>query len=316
MRVVVTGGAGFIGSSLCHLLSSSGHEVVAFDNLMYDHGTLVSPVFTSRQYWSRPTLHVEDVTQWSDTLKRELDRADVVVGLSALVGAGLCDKHPEEAIAVNSLWFRELLNHINKQLIVFPNSNSGYGSYPGVCTEDTPTNPLSLYAKTKQDAEEVLLKFHDNTVAFRLATVYGSSFRTRTDLLVNNLVKTAVQERHIDVFDGHFNRNYVHISDVCNGIKFAINNCDKMRGKVYNLGNDAVNMTKLDLVKRVCEKTGASYSINNSRTDGDLRNYRVSSSRLQQAGFEASYGLDHGIEEMMSFYKMFSQCDDARCRNY
>lgn len=340
MRILVTGAAGYIGSYLCGILCKYGHDVIGFDNLMYDQGTLVSRVFTKHKevsrtslgddiWWDRCKLRRENILLWSDTLKRAIHSSDVIIPLAALVGAPLCDQEPQLARDLNHGWFVGLLDNIREdQLIIYPNTNSGYGSTGDqVCTEDTPSNPLSLYAKTKQDTEDLLLKNHDRTVCFRLATVFGWSYRPRIDLLVNNLVFEAKTNRHIEVFDGHFRRNYVYIKDVVEGFAYVVE-ChangkdsnsvypDLPQNEVYNLGNDSINMTKLDLVKKICSITNATYSIDETRSDPDKRDYLVSSEKLKKWGYSASTGLVRGIREMSGFYDLISRSDIEKCKNY
>lgn len=313
MKIVVTGAAGYIGSSLCEYFSALGNEVVGFDNLIYDQGTLVSKVFTKKNC----TLYLEDVLDWSANLVEHIKTADVVIPLAALVGAPLCDKQPELASQINFEWFQFLLDHLDKQLVIYPNTNSGYGSTgDAICTEETPSNPLSLYARTKQDTEDLLLNNYANTVCFRLATVFGWSFRPRTDLLVNNLTKVAQRDGHITVFDPEFRRNYIHVKDIVNGFNFAIKEARHMKGQVYNLGNDFLNTTKVELVQLVCKELGTTFSIDDSRTDPDKRDYNVSSAKLYDMGYSPRYGLEVGIQEMAKFYKFMSAKDEERCRNY
>lgn len=313
MKIVVTGAAGYLGSSICEYFSTMGYEVVGFDNLSYDQGTLVSKVFTKRNC----TLHIEDITKWSDNLVDHIKTADVLIPLAALVGAPLCDLNPEVAKNLNQGWFETLLAYLDNQLVIYPNTNSGYGSTgDDICTEETPSNPLSLYAQTKQATEDLLLKSYDKTVCFRLATVFGWSYRPRTDLLVNNLVKVAQRDGHITVFDPEFRRNYIHVKDIVNGFNFAIKEERHMKGEVYNLGNDYLNTTKLDLVKLVCKELGTTFSIDSSQTDPDRRDYNVSSEKLYNLGYKPRYRLEYGITEMSKFYKFMSYNDEERCRNY
>jgi nucleoside-diphosphate-sugar epimerase len=314
MKIVITGAAGYIGSTLVSFLSEEGHEIVAFDNLIYDQGTLVSSSFTR----DNVTFYKEDVNEWSQNLIDNIIECDVLIPLAALVGAPLCDKKPQIAKETNHMWFKKVTEILKEScLVIYPNTNSGYGTTgEDLCTEETPSNPISLYAVTKQESEEHLLSRHHRTICFRLATVFGWSPRPRTDLLVNNLTKIALADKKIEVFDGHFRRNYIHVKDIARAFSFAISNQTRMKGQVYNLGNDSVNMSKLELVKKVCKLTGATYSEDTSRTDPDKRDYIVSSQKLYDQGFKCSYGLDQGIEEMKRFFRVFSKSDEERCKNY
>jgi nucleoside-diphosphate-sugar epimerase len=190
-----------------------------------------------------------------------------------------------------------------------------------ICTEETPCNPLSLYGKTKGEAERILLEDYDNAVCFRLATVYGRSHRQRMDLLVNNLVYSSMINRRLEVFDGHFRRNYIHVDDIVSAFTHALDNFESMRGEVYNLGNDSVNMSKLDLVKKICHETRAVWVEVQDKTDPDKRDYIVSSQKLYDTGFKPKYNLDYGIKQMMMVcsenWKNFADVDYmSMCKNY
>jgi len=312
MRIVVTGAAGYIGSRLCDKLSKMGQQVSAFDNLWYDQGTLVSKVLCNNNV----DFYKEDVLDWSDNLIREIKLADVIIPLAALVGAPLCDKHPQLTTDLNYGWFDQLKKYLDDQHVIYPNTNSGYGSTGDeICTEETPSNPLSLYAKTKQDSEDLLMNY-ERSICFRLATVFGWSYRPRMDLLVNNLTYVAKTEGHLTVFDGHFRRNYIHVDDIVNAFIFCFDNLDAMTQNVYNLGNDSINTTKQDLVDQICKITGATCSVDTSRSDPDKRDYLISSQKLYDVGYQPTKTLGFGVNQMLKFYNVVSDRDFDRCKNY
>ena len=312
MRIVVTGAAGYIGSKLCNKLSQMGQNVAAFDNLWYDQGTLVSKVFCDNNVF----FYKENILDWSENLVNHIKSADIIIPLAALVGAPLCDKHEQLATDLNYGWFEELQKHLNNQYVIYPNTNSGYGSTgEEICTEETPSNPLSLYAKTKQDSENLLMNY-ERSICFRLATVFGWSYRPRMDLLVNNLTYVAKTEGHLTVFDGHFRRNYIHVDDIVEAFIFSIKNLGRICGDVYNLGNDNLNTTKQNLVDKVCEITGATNSVDATRSDPDKRDYLVSSHKLYNLGYQPYRSLEYGIRQMLNFYDLLSESDKEKCKNY
>jgi nucleoside-diphosphate-sugar epimerase len=308
-KILITGGAGYIGSSL--LSDNRPGCITVFDNLYWNQGAFVYPLLRSFPFFN------ESVLGWSDDLKREIERADVIIPLAALVGAPLCEKEPGLAQELNYLWFEKLLGYLDNQLVVYPNTNSGYGSTgENICTEETPTAPISLYGKTKQQTEDLLLNNYDNAIVFRLATVFGWSHRPRMDLLVNNLTLTAYQNKTLEIFDGHFRRNYIHVKDVAEGFAFAVQNRDRMKGNVYNLGNDSINMTKESLAHIICDVTGASYVPVSHRTDPDKRDYIVSSQKLYDLGYKPKIDLREGIKEILEFCAFDPTKGEPQLNNY
>ncbi len=300
-KVLVTGAAGYLGSVLCGRLLEAGWSVLALDNLYYNECGLL-------QYCAHPEFDfVLGDARDPAILKPLLANVDAIIPLAALVGVGACNRDPQTAKAIN-LDAVLLLNRLRSkdQLVVYPTTNSGYGSKTGeiFCTEETPLEPISLYGETKAQAEAALLS-SPNAICFRLATVFGVSTRMRLDLLVNHFVHTAVRDGYIILFEKHFKRNFVHIRDVADCFLHALTSPTQMLGRTFNLGLDAANVSKEELALKVKEHL-PNFCIQTSEigTDPDKRNYVVSNQRLREAGFEAKRSLDDGIRELLKFYRM------------
>ena len=225
----------------------------------------------------------------------------------ALVGAPLCEKNKKKAIDTNLNIIKFIIKNLKKsQKIIFTNSNSGYGigDKKKFCDEKSPLNPISLYGRTKVDAEKCVMKF-GNSISFRLATVFGYSYRMRSDLLLNNLVLLALKNKKLDIFEPHFRRNFIHVRDVAEAIVFAIKNFKKLKNNIYNLGMSKANVTKIDMVKKI-KKNLKDLKINylKNKKDPDKRDYYVSNKKIERKGFKAKIGIDQGIKEMIKVYKV------------
>jgi nucleoside-diphosphate-sugar epimerase len=304
MNVLVTGGAGYLGSVVCEHLLAAGHRVTALDNLMYQQQSLF-------HLCARPGFEflLGDVRD-GRVMERAIKEADVLIPLAALVGAPACDRDPWLATSVNLDAIR-LLNRLRSphQLVIYPNTNSGYGTQTGeaFCTEETPQEPISLYGRAKVEAEDELLGSR-NAITFRLATVFGTSPRMRLDLLVNHFVYAAVTDGYLVIFEKDFKRNFVHIRDVADCFLHAISQADRMVGRAYNVGLDAANLSKAELVRRIQTHLPRFYAhFSEVGTDPDKRNYVVSNQRLREAGFEARRSLDEGIQELLRGYRMMGR---------
>jgi nucleoside-diphosphate-sugar epimerase len=303
-RVLVTGGAGYLGSILCERLLAAGHRVTALDNLMYGQHSLfhlcANPAFD----------FVFGDARDERRLTALLRDADVVIPLAAIVGAPACDRDPWLATAVNLDAIR-LLKRLRspRQLVVFPTTNSGYGTTSGQewCTEDSPLAPVSLYGRVKVDAEAELLAA-PNVITLRLATVFGMSPRLRLDLLVNHFVYAAVTDGYLVVFEKDFKRNFIHVRDVADCFAHCLEHADDMVGRAYNAGLDDANVSKEELAFAVKAHVPRFYiHFSEVGTDPDKRNYVVSNERLRKAGFEARRTLDDGIRELLKGYRMLGR---------
>ncbi len=309
-KILITGGAGYIGSMLCTKLINLGYKVTVIDLLKYDKNSL-SHLFFSKNF----KLIKEDVNN-NKFMKKVLKDFDIIIPLAALVGAPLCDKFKKKAIKTNVETVKIIVKNLRKdQKIIYPTTNSGYGvgQKDKFCDENSPLNPISLYGRTKLQAETLVLS-HKNSIAFRLATVFGYSYRMRTDLLVNNFVQTAVQKKELLIFEPNFRRNYIHIVDVVNAFIFAIENFSKLKGNIFNLGLSSANLTKLMLAKKIKKNyKNLKIKIIKDRSDPDKRDYYVSNEKIEKAGFKPKISLDEGIKELIN---LFSNVDVNFINNY
>jgi nucleoside-diphosphate-sugar epimerase len=301
LRVLVTGAAGYLGSVLCEHLLAAGHRVVALDALHHGVPSLLHLCANQAFEFVRGDARDEAV------LARLLKDADAVIPLAAVVGAPACDREPRIAIATNLDAIRLLLRlRSASQLVVYPTTNSGYGTKSGdvFCTEETPLEPISLYGRTKVDAEKAVLDA-TNALTLRLATVFGTSPRMRLDLLVNHFVWAAVTDRYLVLFEKHFKRNFIHVRDVADCFVHCLAHGAAMAGRAYNAGLDAANVSKEELARLVQKQVpGFHVVFSEIGTDPDKRNYVVSNQRLREAGFEARRSLDDGIAELLRAYRM------------
>jgi nucleoside-diphosphate-sugar epimerase len=305
-RVLVTGGLGYLGSIVCEHLLAAGFAVTALDNLLYGQGEQGLNHLCANPLFDFVKGDVRD----EGCMKSALRSADIVIHLAALVGAAACDRDPLLARSVN-LDAVTLLARLRSpgQLILFPNTNSGYGitAAETLCTEDSPLRPISLYGKTKVDAEQILLD-RPNTITLRLATVFGMSPRMRLDLLVNHFVHAAFKEGYLVIFEKDFKRNFVHIRDVADCLGHCIGHAPQMAGRPYNVGLDAANLSKAELALRIKQQVPRFYvHFAPIGQDPDKRNYVVSNQRLREAGFEAKRSLDDGIRELLKGYTMIGR---------
>jgi nucleoside-diphosphate-sugar epimerase len=299
MKILITGGAGYIGSVLTPTLLASGHEVTVLDNFRFRQNSLLDCCHYPGLSLVRGDCRDETL------MKRCVARSDLIVPLAALVGAPLCEQDRAAAESTNYEAVAMLCRLAGgEQRIVFPTTNSGYGigERGVVCTEETPLRPISLYGTTKVRAEEAVLQ-RENSVSFRLATVFGLSPRMRTDLLVNDFVYRAVTDRAVVVFEGHFKRNYIHIRDVARVFLHAIDRFEEMKGRAFNVGLDDANLSKLELCAAIQKQVPGFVCLQAPiGKDPDQRDYIVSNARLQATGFRTEWSLERGITELIKGY--------------
>ena len=297
MNILITGGAGYIGSELIDYFIHD-HKVTVLDNLMYDRTSLLR--YTQHENFQFVKGDVRDTV----VLKYLMKKNDIILPLAALVGFPLCDDHPRDARDINFEANRYIADNKSKnQRLIYPCTNSGYGTSKdgSVCTEESPLNPVSLYGKTKVMAERVYQET-DNCVTFRLATVFGPSSRMRSDLLVNNFVLRALKDRLLVLYECEFMRNYVHIADICGAIRHTVDEWNICKNETYNVGNDAINMNKLQLAQKIQEHIPLEIIKAEFTSDPDVRDYIVSSEKFYSKGFKCKHDLDVGIKQLISAY--------------
>jgi nucleoside-diphosphate-sugar epimerase len=302
-NILVTGGAGYIGSTLVPDLLNSGHLVTVVDNFMYKQTSLASSIRHKNL-----NLVYGDVRNESLMLEH-ISKADIVIPLAAIVGAPACDRDPVAAESINKdsiLWLLKRLSP--HQRIIMPTTNSAYGSGDknNFCDEDSPLNPLSLYARDKVVVERELMQ-HPNATSFRLATVFGISPRMRLDLLVNNFAHRALTDGFVVVFEGHFKRNYIHVLDVVQAFNLALNDFNNFQGQIFNVGLSEANISKIELCEEIKSLLPRFTFLEAPfGKDPDQRNYIVSNEKIEKLGFKPTVSLSDGLKELLKGLNMFN----------
>jgi nucleoside-diphosphate-sugar epimerase len=304
MKILVTGGAGYIGSILVSELLNKGYDVTVVDNFMYDQQSLLD------------CCHKEKLTiirgdsRDKNLIAKCIQNVDAIFPLACLTGAPLCSKDPIGARTTNFDAIKTILELRSKnQIIIFPTTNSGYGvGQKGIyCTEETPLNPISLYGQLKVDAEKLLLEA-GNCITLRLATVMGTSPRMRLDLLVNDFTYRAVNDRFLVLFESHFKRNYIHIRDVTKAFIHCLDNFELMKNEPYNVGLSDANISKLELCQEIKKQLPDFYFVEAEiGEDQDKRNYIVSNEKIEATGFKPDYSLQLSIAELIKGYQIIKR---------
>lgn len=310
MKVLITGGAGYLGSTLAKHLLEVGYSVTVLDNLMYDQVTLL-------HLFGNPKFQFELGDVRDKKLLQELvGLNDVIIPLAAIVGMPACKANPELTIAVNYQQVADIVEVLrDNQKLILPNTNSQYGSSDSIITEESPFNPLSLYAKTKCDAENTMLA-KGNGVSLRLATVFGVSPRMRTDLLVNDFVYKSVVDGYLVLFEAHFKRNYIHVQDIARTFQFIIENYENCKGHAFNVGLSTANLSKLELAEKIKSHIPSLVIKQDEfKEDFDKRNYIVSNEKLEALGWKSIYDLDYGIKQLISAYKIVTNKNNQNFTN-
>ena len=316
MKILITGGAGYLGSVMTKNLLDLGHEITVLDSLLFKQ---ISPLtYTNNKKYN---FIYGDVRN-KELLTKLVKSHDVIIPLAAIVGFPACKSDPKSAWDINYNQIIDIVEIMSKdQLILYPNTNSGYGVGYGIkenqteCTEESSLKPISVYGESKCASEKLLLD-GTSSVCFRLATVFGSSPRMRTDLLVNEFVYKAMTDKYIVVFEKHFKRNFIHIQDVANVFTHALNNYDSMKSNVYNVGLSDANLNKEELLEKIklyVPDFAITYS--DFYEDPDKRDYVVSNKKIESTGWCPNYTLDDGIQELIKSYQVLIPRMTSEFRN-
>lgn len=304
MKILVTGGAGYIAAVMVPRLLQEGHEVVVLDNFLFNQTPLLDCCHDPKLAVVRGDARDKAL------VKKLLKDADAIFPLACLTGAPLCSKDPWEAQSVIVDAVKLILELRSKsQVIVYPTTNSGYGvgQKGKFCTEETPLNPISLYGKLKVEVEKALLD-SGNAITLRLATAFGVSPRMRLDLLVNDFVYRAVFDRQVILFEPHFKRNYIHVRDVAKAFMHALKNFKTMKNEPYNVGLSDANLSKLELCEEIKKHVKEFYFVeSNVGEDPDKRDYIVSNEKIEKTGFKPDVSLGAGIQELVKGYQIIKR---------
>lgn len=293
MNILITGGAGYIGTSLAPMLLQKGLTVTIIDSLLFG-GDPIIPLFRFPNF----TFIRGDIRD-KDLMKKVVADKDIIIHLAAIVGYPACRKDPELAESVNIGATKLLSSLVSKdQLVLYGSTGSNYGSVEEICTEETPLNPLSLYGQTKTFAEQYLRE-NCTTIAYRFATAFGVSPRLRLDLLINDFTYKAVSQGYMVVYESHFMRTFIHVHDIARSWLFAIDKAEELKNDVFNVGSNDMNYSKKDICEMIAERTGTYFHYAEVGEDVDKRNYVVSYEKIKGLGFETTIAVEQGIDEMV-----------------
>ncbi len=313
MKILITGGAGYLGSVITKRMLDEGHEVIVLDKLIFNQTSLLSYTYTSKFKFIYGDVRNEQL------LEKLCNEVDVIIPLAAIVGFPACASDPKLAKEIN---FQQIVNIVKftngkGKKILYPNTNSGYGLGLGQseCNEESPLTPISVYGQTKCDAEN-FLRTSTDAIIFRLATVFGVSPRMRTDLLVNDFTYKAITDKYIVVFEKTFKRNFIHIRDVASAFVFMLDRYDKYKGEIFNVGLSDANLSKQELLEKIQSHVpDFAVSYNDYYEDPDKRDYIVSNEKIEDTGWRPHWNLDKGITELIMAYQMIVPKMGAEFRN-
>jgi len=307
-RVLVTGGAGYLGSTMVPMLLQEGYHVTVYD--LFNWGIMpLNPIASHENL----TIVKGDVTD-PEELAEVVRQNDAVIHLAAIVGYPACSKEPEVAKQVNVEGTRNVMNAVTNQRVIYASTGSCYGAIDGTCTEETPISPLTLYGETKAEGEKLVRA--KGGVGLRLATVFGVSPRLRLDLLVNDLTSKAVELKHFDVYEGSFRRTFLHVKDAARAFIFALQHYNSMSGNAYNVGDESMNMTKMQVAKMIESNVdGCNITESNNGQDKDKRDYAVSYALIRSLGYKAQVTMSSGIKELLKIIPHIKKDEVKKCKN-
>jgi len=294
MKILITGGAGYIGTKLIPMLLERGHDVTVFDKLIFS-GDVLIPFFSNKNFY-----FIKGDVRDKEQLKAVCYDKDIIIHLAAIVGFPACRENPELAKSTNVGGAETLASVIHKdQRLLLSSTGSNYGALVDeICTEETPLNPLSIYGKTKTEAERILMN-SATCVAYRFATAFGVAPRLRLDLLVNEFTYQAEKQKYLVIYEANFMRTFIHVYDIAKSFVFAIDNFDKMKGEVYNVGGDNMNYSKREICEILIKETGTHVHYAEVGEDADKRNYVVSYKKINDVGFYTTISVEDGIKELI-----------------
>ena len=306
-KVLITGGAGYIGTVLAPMLLDADCQVTIYDNCMYG----AEPLFG---FCGHPRLRlIKNDVRNVEALGKAVKVHDWIIHLAAIVGYPACAADPIRANSVNVDGTRNVLQVMSKnQRLFFASTGSTYGKVEGTATEDTPIAPLTLYGRNKRDAEELLKQSKLEYVILRFATVFGASPRMRLDLLINDFVYQAIHNRQIILYEGHFRRTFLHSSDAAAVYPFCMKNFAKMRGNTYNVGDESMNFTKKEVANKIKEHVEFYLHEAEVGTDLDQRDYEVDYSRLKNLGYGSKVSIDDGLKELVKIFSVYTASNPLR----